>query len=136
MTTVATLFGIALAPLYTAIAEVESNNGKTSINVYQIDEDGSGYIDDVNRILAGRSKVTGEAFRPFVRIAKYDRKSSEAMMAIYWDYYGRKYEQKTGKKVTAEVLARIHNGGPTGWRRAYTCGYWNRVKAAMERGQK
>ena len=41
--TSATLFGIALAPLFAAIAQVESNNGQTSKNVYQLTQK---YIDD------------------------------------------------------------------------------------------
>lgn len=45
--TTTTLFGIALAPLFAAIAQVESENGKTSDNVYQLQRV---YLDDVGRI--------------------------------------------------------------------------------------
>jgi len=129
MTTV-TLFGLALAPLYAAIAQVESDNGKTSANVYQIDEDGHGYTDDVNRILTNL-KVE---FTPYDAKAKLSREKSEAMMRIYWRHWGIHYQHKTGKPVTYEVLARIHNGGPLGWKKEATVKYWLKVKAEMEKG--
>lgn len=131
MTTM-TLFGLALAPLYAAIAQVESDNGKTSANVYQIDEDGHGYTDDVNRILMNMSLE----FTPYDSTAKLSCEKSESMMYIYWRHWGLHYQHKTGKPVTYEVLARIHNGGQLGWKKESTVKYWLKVKAAMEGGAK
>jgi len=34
----------------------------------------------------------------------------------------------------AQVIARTHNGGPEGARHAATLGYWQRVRAALQRG--
>ena len=34
-------------------------------------------------------------------------------------------------RVDAEVIARTHNGGPTGAERDTTLGYWKRVQAAL-----
>jgi hypothetical protein len=47
--------------------------------------------------------------------------------------YMRRYEPAALARGDAEVLARLHNGGP-GWRRnpRATDGYWRKVKAAME----
>ena len=45
--TTSTLFGVALATLFSTIAQVESNNGQKSKNVYQLSRT---YVDDVNRI--------------------------------------------------------------------------------------
>jgi len=135
MTTM-TLFGLALAPLYAAIAQVESDNGKTSPNVYQIDHDGHGYIDDVNRIVKNNCAVYGLVYRPFPPEAKLDRRVSEKMMLVYWNYWGQHYQVKTGKPVTYEVLARIHNGGPLGWKKPATVGYWKKVQAVMKGGAK
>jgi hypothetical protein len=41
-------------------------------------------------------------------------------------YYMRKYatEKRLGHKPTAEDIARIHNGGPKGFERNGTKGYW------------
>ena len=110
------LFGLALAPLYLAIAQVESQCGKTSDNVYQISDI---YIRDVNRIMPGLHFSTG---------AKFIRESSECAMRVYWNHWGKHYQEKTGKPVTYEVLARIHNGGPLGWKKPETLAYWNKVR--------
>lgn len=121
--TAATLFGISLAPLFAAIAQVESENGKTSDNVYQISP---AYVRDVNKILTrfGRREH-------FMWIDRFRRVRSECMMVTYWQHYGERYRRIAGKAPTAEVLARIHNGGPSGWRKESTLGYWAKVKAAM-----
>jgi len=124
-----TLFGIALGPLYAAIAQVESDRGATSANVYQIRDV---YVADVNRISERLCKVAGVAFRPFPGEAKFDRRASERMMAIYWQHWGVEYERKTGERVTYEVLARIHNGGPLGWKKRETLRYWLRVRDALQ----
>lgn len=42
--------------------------------------------------------------------------------------YGRAYERKTGRKATLEVLARLHNGGPAGWKKHATVKYWKKVE--------
>ena len=118
--TTAALFGISLASLFAAIAQVESESGKTSRNVYQLTRR---YVDDVNRI------STPEAFLYEDRL---DRAKAERMMCIYLEYYGRRHQIQTGMQTTAEVLARIHNGGPDGWRRPSTLNYWKKVKAAMD----
>ena len=115
----AKLFGVALAPLFAAIAQVESENGKTSDNVYQLQRV---YLDDVGRIYGCH----------FSDEVMTDRFSSEQVMLAYLEHYGESYRRKTGKEPTAEVLARIHNDGPSGWRKESTLGYWAKVKAAME----
>ena len=115
------LFGLALAPLYLAIAQVESQCGKTSDNIYQISDI---YIRDVNRIIAN------EQLRclHFSTGAKFTRNASECLMQIYWNHWGRHYQEKTGMPVSCEVLARIHNGGPLGWKKPETLEYWKKVQ--------
>lgn len=120
MTAVATLSGIAVSQLFTAIAAVESENGRTSDNVYQIRRV---YLDDLGRIYGCH----------FADEVATDRHASEQVMLAYWEYYGEQYARRTGRQPTAEVLARIHNGGPNGWRKDSTLEYWRKVKAAMER---
>lgn len=126
----AILFGIELAPLFAAIAEVESENGRTSGNVYQIS---SAYLNDANRIIADMFKECGGAIHPayFYPNEVNSRSASELMMKVYWEYYGNRYIMMTKRLPTVEVLARIHNGGPDGWKKPSTLGYWGRVRAAM-----
>lgn len=89
------------------------------------------YIDDVNRIVGPKTmmKMWGKA-----RLTTVDMKdNTKAVWAtkVYLVYWGKEYESDTGKKVTPEVYARIHNGGPTGWRKWTTAYYWRKVKSRM-----
>ena len=130
--TSATLFGLALAPLYAAIAKVESDRGATSENIYQIR---NVYVNDVNRIIANAFKTpSGAPVHPayFYPNEVNSKAASELMMKIYWEHWGIHYQRKTGKPVTYEVLARIHNGGPLGWKKSATDVYWRKVKEAMK----
>lgn len=95
--TAATLFCIAIAPLFSAIAQVESNNGQTSKNVYQLTRT---YVDDVNRISKDEA---------FLYEDRNDRCKAERMMEIYWLYYAKLYLDQNGRTPTWETLERIRN---------------------------
>lgn len=115
--------------IYEAIAYVESrgidcavgDNGE-ALGRYQLHRI---YVDDVNRI--AKTNYTYDD--------RLDAEKSLAMVKIYLDYYGKRYTTLTGKPVTDEVIARMHNGGPDGFRKQSTIEYWNRVREAMNRGQ-
>ena len=117
--TINSIFGVALAPLFAAIAEVESNNGLTSDNVYQLTNI---FVDDVNRISKTESFTYNDVF---------DREKSERMMEIYWGHYVKEYYNALKAPPTWEALARIHNGGPNGATKYATKKYWRRVKAFL-----
>lgn len=117
------------ADIYEAIAYEESRGIDCAIG-----DDGEAlgryqlhriYVDDVNRI--AKTNYTYDD--------RLDAEKSLTMVKIYLDYYGKRYTALTGKPVTDEVMARIHNGGPDGFRKQSTVEYWNRVKESMERGQ-
>lgn len=105
--------------LMDAIAAVESDRGATSSNVYQLKPI---YVDDVRRITGQRISFEQAVGDPAV---------SRACIEAYWDYYGARYYRLTLRRANAEVLARIHNGGPDGWRRSSTLAYWQRVRAEL-----
>ena len=77
------------------------------------------YVDDVNRILGKKRYSYTDRWNP--------QKSVEMAM-VYLKHYGRRYERLTGKKASYEILARIHNGGPNGWKKAGTTVYWRKVR--------
>ena len=114
------LFGLYLAPLFNAIANVESDCGVTSKNIYQISDI---YIDDLNRIYP----------HIYPKRCKYDKYASQCMMFDYWRFYAYDYARKTKKPITYEVLARIHNGGPDGMFKATTIPYWHKVKKELKK---
>jgi len=49
----------------------------------------------------------------------------------YLTHYGKHYEKKTGKVATLEILAKIHNGGPNGYKKSGTNKYWEKVKKVL-----
>lgn len=81
------------------------------------------YVDDVNRI----------SNKKFNYEDRYDENKSKEMVKIYLNHYGKRYERLTGKIATDEVLSRIHNGGPNGWKKEATIKYWNKVKKEMNK---
>ena len=65
-----------------------------------------------------------------------DRASESRSVEMCWRYlyhYGNQYKKRTGKKPTAEVLARIWNGGPRGYMMESTRHYWEKVQAEIQR---
>lgn len=44
-------------------------------------------------------------------------------------------EERLGRPVTLEDIARIHNGGPNGYKKKSTIPYWNKLKCLMEKQQ-
>jgi hypothetical protein len=70
------------------------------------------YIADVNRIL-GREQ--------FTLADRCDPKKAALMVVIYLDYYAT--PKRLGHEPTWADRARIHNGGPCGFKKACTVGY-------------
>jgi len=50
---------------------------------------------------------------------------AKRIILAYWDRYAP-------KNATDEQLARIHNGGPQGWKNSNTIKYWNKVKKELQ----
>jgi len=104
-----------------AILSVESGgdgnavgDGGQAIGPYQIHR---GYWQDATRFL-GVDWPYSDARDP--------AKAIRAVRA-YTSHYARHY----GRPWTAETIARIHNGGPLGWRKPATQAYWRRVRARL-----
>lgn len=53
---------------------------------------------------------------------------------VFWGYMARYATSKRlGRKVTNEDMARIHNGGPNGYKNPATVPYWLKVKAELSK---
>lgn len=100
--------------LLLAIRAVESANGTLSKNELQITKI---CIDDVNR-LYGTSYTMLDAL---------DKRRSEEIAVLYLSYWAWKSKQP----LTAELCARIWNGGPNGWKKQCTVKYWHKVKREL-----
>ena len=119
---------IALLPI---LCQVESGNNPAALGDYSRGE----YraigvlqiwkivVDDVNRI---------QKKEVFTYKDRSDRLKSLRMAEIYLTHYGRHLEKK-GVEVNIEVLARVWNGGPTGYKKKSTEKYWEKVKKELEK---
>lgn len=112
--------------IYAAIGMIESNcrdsaigDGGKAVGRFQI---WPCYVKDVNRILG---------YDAFSINDRRDHGKALQMIKIYTEYYGKRYERITGKKVTDEIIARLHNGGPNGFRKSCTLKYWHKVKSEL-----
>lgn len=112
-------------PLFAAMRQVESFNGRKPVGdkgrsrgVYHVQ---ACYVADVNRIYGTRFTLTD----------RDDPVKAHRIVRLYLSHYGRAYTRVTGKLATCEVLARIHNGGPQGWRKKATIKHWRGVERAM-----
>lgn len=114
--------------LLDAIAWVESKNnpsaigdGGEAVGAYQIHKI---YVDDINRILGRKAYIYED---------RYDPKKSRTMVITYLHHYVT--EQRIGRAFTYEDMARIHNGGPNGWKKKSTKKYWKKVENQMRSNQ-
>lgn len=79
-------------------------------------------IEDVNRIYKTK----------YVSDDRYDRSMSLSIASRYLTYWGEHYTKTTGQKATTEVLARIWNGGPYGYKMQATLKYYKKVLDAID----
>ena len=112
---------IELRRTFWAVAFVESrcdpravNRSENAVGIAQIRPI---MVCDANRIM-GREKYT--------LADRLDVEKSWEMFRLYSRYYA--------PRGTPEIWARNWNGGPTGSKKKATAGYWQKVKAQMERG--
>ena len=121
--------------LLDAIEQVESGGDPNAIGddgaaigAYQIHKI---YVDDVNRIIALYMKDVN--FR-FTYKDRWDKDKSGTMVGIFTNHYTKFYVVETWRLGMSnnEARARIHNGGPAGWKKDCTKAYWEKVKRAFE----
>lgn len=93
-----------------------------AIGAYQIHKI---YVDDVRRIAKLHG---GKGTYPYMW--RWDKEASRLMVTAYIFHYAA--ELRLGHKPTFEDMARIHNGGPTGWKIESTKAYWLKVKERLE----
>ena len=114
--------------LLNAIAIVESNNNPSAIG-----DNGRAVglmqlwkiaLDDVNRILDCDKYSYADRLDPI---------KSKAMVRIYLTHYATDW--RIGRPPTFEDMARIHNGGPNGYKKESTKKYWHKVQKVMTGGR-
>ena len=105
-----------------ALARVESgcddaayNPAERAVGRYQIRQP---YLSDANEALGTNYSL----------LEMSDPAKAEAVVRAYLTRWGEAFERRTGQPATAEILARIHNGGPRGAEKAATLGYAERFR--------
>lgn len=102
----------------------DNGNAVGSFQIWKI------YVDDVNRI--GRINHKDKYSNPTQW--KYHHRESQVcsrwIVRDYLKHYATK--KRIGREPTFEDMARIHNGGPNGWKKESTKSYWEKVKRAIE----
>jgi hypothetical protein len=112
--------------LLRAITYVESRGDNSAVGdgglAYGSMQIHKGVVLDVNRVY-GTNYTHRDAF---------DRASAVDMFHKYLAIYA--VERRLGREPTREDKARIWNGGPNGFRKDATVGYWQKVRRALEEG--
>ena len=113
---------VSMSKLLNAISTVESHGDLKAIGdkgkakgVLQI---WKSVVDDVNRVYKTN----------YVHDDAFDLAKARQIASKYLTYWGKQYQKKTEKAPTYEVLARVWNGGPGGYKKPATVEYWNKVK--------
>ena len=114
------------ADFLSVLSDIESggdysawNRAEDAHGLYQIRP---AYLSDANAILGRKMDIW----------QMHDPSDAADAVRAYLTRYGNAYAKRTGKPVTREVLARIHNGGPMGAERAATEDYGARFRALWE----
>ena len=118
-------------------------DGEAAIGAYQIHKI---YVDDVNRILTiwkvrlneiftnyhkqypDPNNIKSVDFEPYTYEDRWNKIHSRFMTEVYLTYY-TPLDDKLN--IDLEAAARIHNGGPNGWKKESTKKYWEKVKARL-----
>ena len=83
----------------------------------------AGYLADVNR-LAGKKEIMRVWHKSRLALKDMeDLRKAQWVFLFYTSYYGWQYHQKTGELADIKICARIHNGGPDGWKKRNTKQY-------------
>lgn len=135
-------YGAGVAPIY-AVWDAEANTAiyyeAQAVGPYHICKL---YVDDVNRFGVGHDMTTTYGgtivFTPRPDYKYSDRLGpikSREMVRIFLDTYVGIAEWNGVERPTQmerfEAMARIHNGGPDGYKKESTKAYWAKIKARM-----
>jgi hypothetical protein len=91
-------------------------------------------VRDVNSLC--KAEVLQKWGRLLTHKDMFNREKAMWTCQKYLEYWGKAYEKQTGKAPTMDVLARIWNGGPQGYKSKHTLGYMKKFKAELARQQK
>ena len=107
-------------------------DGGDAVGAYQIHKI---FVDDINRLTAKMGRQGGFSAPIRTYEDRWKRDESRWMVRTYLLHYSDSYAPHYTDVLPMEkyeMMARIYNGGPDGWKKESTIPYWNKVKAVME----
>ena len=115
---------MTLKTLLIAIIIVESGGNKDAIG-----DNGKSYgcLQMTKAYVEDAAKYAGE---DWVHEDAFDMTKAFQIFNAYIEKYAT--EERIGRPITPEDIARIHNGGPNGWRKLSTKKYWKRVQEVIK----
>lgn len=113
--------------LVDALIQVESGGNAYAIGDKHLVNHAYGPLQIRLPVCIDVNNALGTAYKPEDMLGNRDLsiKVFEEYMKLYAT------ARAIGRAVTDEDKARIWNGGPTGWKKASTVGYWSKVQAAL-----
>lgn len=106
-----------------------------AIGAYQIHKI---YVRDCNQIASGNSSWASD--NRYTYDDRWNRDKSREMTWLYIDYYSKKVINSDPALLNCcpqikwfEIMARIHQGGPQGYKKKSTKPYWAKVKTRLEK---
>ena len=118
-----------------AITEKELNDVLAAIRVVESNNNPNAVGDNGNAI--GIYQIWKPYWKDATERSGIDGKYLDCYNVDYADRIVRAYmkryatERRLGRKVTQEDIARIHNGGPNGYKKESTEKYWSKVKKIL-----
>jgi len=97
------------------VADGDQGKAKGILQIWKV------VIEDVNRVYKTK----------YVHADAYVVSKAEDICRKYLTHYGNYYSKQTGKPATDDILARMWNGGPDGYKQSSTLSYWNRVQSYL-----
>ena len=121
-----------------ALSERDMNRVLAAIRIVESNNDPSAVGDNGNAI--GVYQIWRSYFRDAVEFGNLDLEYRDCFVPVHADTVVRSYmrryatERRLGRPVTMQDIARIHNGGPNGYKKQATVKYWKKVKAILDAG--
>ena len=116
----ATAYAADTDALWAAVCQVETGGDASA---YNESEQAAGIAQIRPICLRDCNRIAG--YERWTLADRYDVAESRAMFELYTAHYTRRIGW------TAERAARCWNGGPTGWKKESTLGYWRKVQELM-----
>lgn len=115
--------------LIAALIEVESHGNDHAIGDKHMRDKAYGCLQLRKPCVLDANQRLGTKYRPEDMLG--NRSLSVQICRTYLERYAT--NKALGREPTLEDMARIWNGGPNGWRKQSTLGYWSKVQRALER---